>query len=253
MYINGNHGRYNRLMANAPSIYSRLCSQVLSPKATSLYDGKGFLNTSAIQYVKNLKTGAQNLKAAVDALSRPSAYETAAPASLDPASAQMPGAANAEAGVFIADGEFHFPRRIREFIDRYNDLLTTVSNRTDPSACQLRKSLTALMGAYSAPLDRMGIEVSAQGGLTIDPVKLTKAAKENKIEQFFLENSRASFGFRNRLFQIADEISANPARYLSENKKLSSSAVLNNKYYNILPRTQYAQVFNMGLLFDFWL
>jgi len=106
---------------------------------------------------------------------------------------------------------------INAMVRQFNNLLSnTADNRSDRGVSRLHSQLFGLSTSFSASLAQVGINVDREGMMSVNSSRLDAAIADGSLDRF-LNGGRqgASFGFANRLSRIADDVSANPQRYMS--------------------------------------
>jgi hypothetical protein len=196
---------------------SKTVKQLAESKVSSMFD------SAAYKYVKGLKDGAAGVKNSLKALSSP--------------------VSSAPGGASEAD-------KVKAFANSYNDLYkTVVGNAEDPKAERLFGELVGVSKTYKVALDRVGIGFDSDGLMKIDEEKLAKASESGEVSRLFAQNRGASYGFANRLSQLADRVTTNTGSYVSKNSFLTYSAPTSSA------SSLLATLFNFnskGSILDFW-
>lgn len=144
----------------------------------------------------------------------------------------------------------------RELVNSYNALYDTAKGYDDLGSLKLQSKLVGLDSTYSGALSRVGITTNSEGYLQIDEDKMQKAAEDGTLEKFFREDSGQSYGFVNRLNQLADKIDSDPSRYASSSAKeeLSSNASYTDFSVDYLKSSRYIKSYfnyvSTSALFD---
>lgn len=112
----------------------------------------------------------------------------------------------------------------RAFVNSYNALYDTAKDYDDLGSLKLQSKLVGLDSTYAGALGRIGISTNSKGYLEIDEDKMQAAAESGALEKFFREDAGQSYGFVNRLNQIAKNIDADPSQFISSSAKAELSS-----------------------------
>ena len=141
---------------------------------------------------------------------------------------------------------------VQDFVSSYNELYTAaLSNSGDPRAERLASNLLRTARTSMGSLSDVGIGFDGTGRMSINNDKLSEASNNGRLEQFFTENSGRNYGFSNQLQRIADNVSRNPASFVT-NPLFGGGFGSNNMYSNFGSSSQFT-FFNSGWMFDFML
>ncbi|MDR1690026.1 MAG: hypothetical protein LBS21_15695 [Clostridiales bacterium] len=145
--------------------------------------------------------------------------------------------------------------KVREMVNGFNGMLAAADdNKSDRGAARLMKQLQGLSSSYDAALERIGISVSAEGYLSIDEDKMSKAAESGELEKFFTSNGEANYGFANKLERLAKNVDSDPTDYLSSTSMQTAASVDSYNKKNTISFLQsykMSAVENTGMLFDY--
>jgi len=125
----------------------------------------------------------------------------------------------------------------RKLVNVFNDLAHTAYSSDDSGAEKLGDRLQSTVKAYGSSLSRIGITMTSKGYLEIDEDKMSEASEKGDLDKFFNSNGKSglSYGFVNRLENIAKQASNNPTSFLSSSAKAEVNATNNtssSSYYN---------------------
>ena len=142
---------------------------------------------------------------------------------------------------------------IRQMVSQFNKLLeASEKNKDDMRTNSLYRQLTDITRYNRNSLSRAGIDVTSDGYLKIDEANLKKAADNGSLERLFTSNSNQSYGFANRLSNIAGSVDKNTTRYatLSNSSFVVNPANINinDIYFNSRQLNRYSGYENTGLL-----
>ena len=155
--------------------------------------------------------------------------------------------------VTVAPGkDANAPRKaVEDMVKNYNDLFSTaLKNTNDTKAQSLASRLMSTSSTYSGALSKIGIGFDGSGKMTIDSKKMDQAQEDGSLERFFTENSGRNYGFTNQLSRIADNVSNNPANYVSSSM-FGSNLSQNFAYSSFGDLIQYNYL-STGSLMDFF-
>lgn len=164
--------------------------------------------------------------------------------------------------VSAAEDKAYAADRFKEMISTYNDMLAAAQSDTNGNT-RLKNDLTTAMRSYSPSLAKLGVTMDADGKLSVDDKKLSKAAEDGSLERFFAQSGTGNYGFSNRLTTIVGNVERNPSYYVNNTRSTqtwelpdtgnSSSAadlqstLLNSRNFNL---KLYNQWYSLGYLFD---
>jgi len=144
---------------------------------------------------------------------------------------------------------------VRDITDNFNGLLKTAKNKEgDRGAQALRQRLDSVAESYAPSLRNIGITRGKDGYLEIDDKKLTKAFEDGAAERYL---GSASYGFTQRLSQIAKQADESPGKFLSNESRTAFNASAPDqtddieKYYlRFMSSSRNVQLANAGLLLN---
>ena len=154
--------------------------------------------------------------------------------------------------VTIAPGkDASAPRNaIEGMVRNYNNLYSAAAeNTSDPRAQNLASRMVSISSTYSRSLSEIGIGFDSSGRMTIDEKRMDQAQESGKLESFFTENSGRNYGFTNQVSRLADNVSRNPASFVSSSA-FGSNLSQNFAYTNIGDLIQYNYL-GVGTIMDF--
>lgn len=128
----------------------------------------------------------------------------------------------------------------RQLVNGYNALLKAAKDYDDLGSLKLQSKLISLDSTYSAALGRIGISTNENGYLEIDEDKMKAAAEDGTLEKFFTQDKGMTYGFTNRLEQIAGSITSDPSKYLSSSAKAELSSVDSSSSYSLLSSSYFS-------------
>ncbi|MDR2354614.1 MAG: hypothetical protein LBE16_00300 [Clostridiales Family XIII bacterium] len=232
-YSSGLRSLYN-IERNNSSLFNMLTEAAKKSGASSVF-GNGALDTiasgglgsgsndalkragvdaNALKYLKTIKSGASELKAAL-------------------------GAASQAAG---ADGE-KAVGAVKNVVDGTNKLLSAVYENVGTGSERLFDDIVSAVKTYMPSLDRIGVKMGSDGLLQVDAEKLKSASENGELNKFLSQSSSANYGFASRLEKVASGIKNNPAYYTNT----SAKAMNNTGYYDYQSYNRYS---NVGLLMN---
>lgn len=105
---------------------------------------------------------------------------------------------------------------IRSFVDSFNSFLEAARGGASGAGNRLERDLTRLTEAFSATLQRVGINRDDSGFLRIDESRMAAAAESGVLERFAHDGgNRGTFGMINRIGRMADNVSRNPMPFMN--------------------------------------
>ena len=105
---------------------------------------------------------------------------------------------------------------VRDMVNQFNALLDAArENSADIRTRALANSLERVMRRNGRALREIGVNISANGFLTIDQEKLRTAAESGAVESFLGQGGGRPTGFVGELGRIADSVRSNPLRHIS--------------------------------------
>lgn len=148
---------------------------------------------------------------------------------------------------------------VREMVNGFNALYEASANGSTVHSSRLASQLQGLAETYSKQLAEVGISRDEKGFLVIDEDKMEEAAKSGALENLFNpDDKNNSYGFAQRLNNIANTVAENPNQYALSNGKTQSSSSSNFwDELNSGPTGNYSKLYfnllkyeNMGSLFN---
>jgi hypothetical protein len=170
---------------------------------------------ASVNYLKDIKSGAKELKTALDSASR----------------AATSGGENA------AD-------KVKELTGGVNKLLSAVYENVGKGSERLFDEVVGAVKTYAPALDRIGISMGSEGLLKIDEDKLKAASENGEIDKFLNKTSSSNYGFTGRISQTISNIETNPAHYTNS----GGAAVNNTGYFNNPSNNAFS---NIGLFMNY--
>jgi len=105
---------------------------------------------------------------------------------------------------------------INDMVRSYNNLFSAAAENTnDPRAQNLASRLLNTARIYAGSLNEIGINFDNSGRMRIDNERMNQAMQSGRLETFFTENSGRNFGFTNQMGRLADNVSRNPANFVT--------------------------------------
>lgn len=148
----------------------------------------------------------------------------------------------------------------RSLVNAFNGMAHAAYSSDDSGAEKLGNRLASLAKNYGASLARIGVSLNSKGYLEIDEDKMDKAAENGELDKFFNSNSKKglSYGFVNKVENLAKQASEDPTRFLSNSGRAEVNSVSDNSYYNYSKNNRvsynyissYYKYSNMALLFN---
>jgi len=143
---------------------------------------------------------------------------------------------------------------VRDITDNFNGLLKTARSSGDRGAQALRQRLDSIAGSYASSLRNIGITRGKDGMLEVDDKKLRKAFEEGSAERYLGDNS---YGFTQRLSQIAKQADGNPGQFLSTESRRAAEAPASKQtddpdklYLRFMSSSRNVSLANAGLLLN---
>lgn len=121
----------------------------------------------------------------------------------------------------------------RQLVNAFNDFANAAYSSSDSGAERLGNRLKSLASTYGASLNRIGISMTSKGYLQIDEDKMKEAADNGDLDRFFDSNGKKglSYGFTNRLENLADKAFDDPTSFLSNQGKTEVNSVSGSSSY----------------------
>jgi flagellar hook-associated protein 2 len=140
---------------------------------------------------------------------------------------------------------------VEKMVSDFNKLRDEAAKmaQSDPKAAKLVSQLKGVATNYSRSLSNVGINVASDGALSIDTEKLSEAADNGKLEQFFRQGSGVNYGFASQLSKVADSVTRNPSSYISSPQYRNS--VTENFGYGSGGNLITYDFLSSGLMYDF--
>ena len=153
---------------------------------------------------------------------------------------------------------------INEMVRQFNTLLSnTADNRDDRGVDRLRRQLSGLSTSNAPSLAQVGISVDREGFMSVNSSRLNAAIENGSLDRFFNGDPHgASFGFANRLSRLAEDVAANPQRFMSresmnllepQGPAFSRPGYNANSALSAVRASRQNRIFTMGLLMDMFL
>lgn len=131
---------------------------------------------------------------------------------------------------------------VKDVLSEYNKLLNSADANN-----RLTRELSSVTKAYSSTLGRLGINVGSDGSLSVDESKLTAAAEDGRLQEFFTQDRGRSYGFSNQLNRVAGNVNRSTLNYSNSNPFVSSGYSSGNLYNSLLGTNQSNM---MGMFFN---
>lgn len=145
----------------------------------------------------------------------------------------------------------------RELVNAFNGLADTAYSNSDAGAERLGNRLQSIARSYGSSLNKIGVSMNAKGYLTIDEDKMKKASENGDLDNFFKVNNKEglSYGFTNRLENVAKKAYDDPTDYLSSSAKAEVNSSDSSYYRSVSPASYnyisaYYRYSNVALLFS---
>ena len=149
---------------------------------------------------------------------------------------------------------------VRDMVNQFNSLLKTAKDYSgDRGANDLRQRLDTIGSSYASSLKNIGITRSKDGYLEVDSKKLTDAFENGSAERFL---GNDSYGFTQRLSQLAKQADSDPNRFLSRESRSGMAAAQSGStapawnenferdYLRYMSSQRNQELSNIGLLFS---
>ncbi len=122
----------------------------------------------------------------------------------------------------------------RELVNVFNGFANAAYSSSDSGAEKLGNRLQSIAKTYGASLERIGVSLTAKGYLEIDEDKMAEAADNGELDKFFESNGKngLSYGFVNRLENLANKAYNDPTSFLSSSAKAEVNSSSGNSYYS---------------------
>jgi len=95
--------------------------------------------------------------------------------------------------------------KVKELVSSLNSILAEAAKGEGRGSDRLGRAITSTNKAYKSTLEKVGINVSSGGMLSVDEDKLKKAAEDGSLEKMF--QSKGNYGFAYRAGHIAQNMS----------------------------------------------
>jgi hypothetical protein len=204
----------------ASSIFGNGALDVIAKGGFGSWDNKALRNAgvdpASLNYLKEIKSGAKELKASLSA---------------------APRAASA-GGEKAADA-------VKNIVGGANKLLSATYENVGKGSERLFDDVVGAVRTYASALERVGVRMGSDGLLQIDEDKLKSAAGSGEIDKFLTKTASSNYGFTSKLSKVAGNIATNPSYYTNTNT--GAKAVNNTGYYDYQSYNRYS---NVGLLLN---
>ena len=139
-------------------------------------------------------------------------------------------------------------KAMNDFVQSYNDLLSAAKSIDTEKSLKLNYQLASAINTYAPSLGRVGIQMDANGKMSINKETLSAASSNGELEALFGRDRYTNYGFGNRLNDIATDVNRNPMKYTD----LSSYGLANyySDIYSPFQTTKYGQAYNAGLFLN---
>jgi hypothetical protein len=185
----------------------------------SQWNGGALKGTGAdpvsLNYLKEVKSGAKELKAALGSASQA-----------------------ASAGGEAAAG------KVKDVVNGVNKLLSAVYEKVGKGSERLFDDVVGAVRTYAPSLDRIGVSMGSEGLLKIDEDKLKTASENGEIDKFLNKTSSSTYGFTSRMSKVVSNIETNPAHYTNG----GGDVVNNTGYFNNQSNNAFS---NIGLFLNY--
>jgi hypothetical protein len=172
-------------------------------------------DSASLNYLKDIKSGAKELKAALGSASQ----------------ATSAGGENAA-------------NKVKEIVGGVNKLLSAVYENVGKGSERLFDDIVGAVSTYAPALDRVGVGMGSEGLLKVDEDKLKSASESGEIDNFVNKTSSSNYGFTSRMSKVVSNIETNPAYYTNA----GGATVNNTGYYS---NQSYNALSNIGLLMNY--
>lgn len=154
-----------------------------------------------------------------------------------------------EAAVSFERDEIGQINAFRHMVNSFNNMMTEARNAFGAGS-RLERDLNQVLRGQTGALRRVGINVGADGRMSIDENRMAAAAERGDLERFVSrERVGTQSGFMNRLTRIADQAARNPASFTAPQTRSGFGGGLNPNL-NARQMMQFNRFMNMGMLFD---
>ncbi|MDR2131735.1 MAG: hypothetical protein LBP30_00100 [Clostridiales Family XIII bacterium] len=216
------------------------------------------VDTASLNYLKTIKSGAKELKAAIAAAPRAAsaggdktagAAETAnGGRAADATNAGGDKTANAASGGKVAEASANAGNEkamgaVKGIVNGVNKLLSAVYENVGKGSERLFDDVVSAVKTYAPSLDRVGVRMGSEGLLKIDEDKLKSASSNGELNKFLSKPTSSNYGFTSKLARVAQNIETNPSHYTNA----GSGAVNNTGYFGNQSYNRYS---NVGLLMN---
>ncbi|MDR2089814.1 MAG: hypothetical protein LBP73_10750 [Clostridiales Family XIII bacterium] len=216
------------------------------------------VDPASLNYLKTIKSGAKELKAAIAAAPRAAtagggktAGATDATAGGDKTAGATDAAggktAGADAGktadAAASAGDEKAMSAVKNIVNGANKLLSAAYENIGKGSERLFDDVVGAVKTYAPELDRIGVSMGSDGLLKVDGEKIKSAASNGTLNKFLSKSSSSSYGFTSKLARVAQTVESNPSHYTNAGSK----AVNNTGYYDSQSYNRYS---NVGLLLN---
>ena len=165
-------------------------------------------------------------------------------------SATLRAASEEEVTVTRGKDMGHAISAVESMVRGFNKMfVAAAANVTDPKAQGLASRSMNISAAYSRSLSDIGISFDAGGRMLINQQKLSQAAENGKLEQFFTENRGKNFGFAAMMGRLGDNVSTNTSNFVSSS--VFGSSMGENFAYSGLGNSLQFNFLNSGSILDY--
>ena len=132
----------------------------------------------------------------------------------------------------------------------YNNMFSAAAgNVADPKAQALASRSMNITSAYSRVLSEIGISFDSSGRMLVNSQKLSQAAENGKLEQFFMENRGKNFGFTASMGRLADNVATNTSNFVSSS--MFGNSISENFTYSGFGNLNQLNFMGSGSLLDY--
>ncbi|MDR0468536.1 MAG: hypothetical protein LBH09_01005 [Peptococcaceae bacterium] len=137
---------------------------------------------------------------------------------------------------------------LNAMVTAYNSLIDAAKSSDKGKALQLNYQLALTTNTYINSLNRIGITMGTDGKMSVNEDKFNSASASGEVESFFNTGRNANYGFANRLYNLASDISTKPMKYTD----LSSLGIYNytNTLYSPYQALSINRSVNTGLFLN---
>lgn len=136
---------------------------------------------------------------------------------------------------------------VTDMVKNYNKLLEAAeNNKSDRRTNALHTQLVNTAKSYSGALSDIGINVDADGYMSVNEKKLQTASENGNLEKFMTESKGKNYGFAARMQNIADRVDKNPASFATISYQKQADAINLNAYQSM----RYSKYESVGLFFQ---